>query len=668
MANAGGVVGLLLSQTACALPPVDALAVELNPFTSMSECLEHQFLDADTAKCAPCEIKDVVCGPGFYAAGCEAMVWESSLVTCLRCPTPTNARFTNASVTCNDWQCDASFFRSDASCLNCTTALKTVCVATRGQMWAPCTGVANERCVSCPPALLPRNAEWTNTSECAWKCQRAYFNNNGVCESCLSLKILKSVLSIQGTRSPGAFYKFRPCTETRQAEFSTCQFQQQLNATYTADAAEFLHDCPVRCAEYLHQADTAVVHQNATWKARQCIECPRASEPRYVDGSPVPRSGYDMDIACAATCRAASEHYPVEGADSRCAYCPAGWCGLGQYAATADGCMRCRNCTSHLLGNFVFQREGLVNNNASCEETCAPGHYLGDDGVQCLPHSDVRCAAGQFKVAGTARSDARCDRCTDCTGYRQVRACTVSQDTQCESCGPLVWWSSFWNGTNCELACRPAYTKLYAPKERCQRCSLCPHGSERVARPANCSDCRACTPPKPAHSEYISQCTWKCEKYHVLHLDDETGMPQCIYSVAWSTNVPALPPRRQYNISCNKGQRLTDELLCEDCPPPLGLNETQVNVKWRWTDVGCAWQCAPGYLHYANMTTNATHNLCLTRAQYKALVVLERAPVTPSVRSTDYSFFLIVLLPLAVLLVCCGVLPRSASVPRKSIF
>jgi hypothetical protein len=175
-----------------------------------------------------------------------------------------------------------------------------------------------------------------------------------------------------------------------------------------------LHDCPVRCAEYLHQADTAVVHQNATWKARQCIECPRASEPRYVDGSPVPRSGYDMDIACAATCRAASEHYPVEGAGSRCAYCPAGWCGLGQYAATADGCMRCRNCTSHLLGNFVFQREGLVNNNASCEETCAPGHYLGDDGMQCLPHSDVRCAAGQFKVAGTARSDARCERTASC--------------------------------------------------------------------------------------------------------------------------------------------------------------------------------------------------------------------------------------------------------------
>jgi hypothetical protein len=668
MANSGRVVGLVLSRGPCPLPSVDTLSVELNPFTSISECLEHQFLDADTAKCAPCELHDVVCGPGFYATGCEAMLSDSRLVSCLQCPTPTNARFTNASVTCNDWRCDASFYRSDMRCLNCTTSLRTVCARTKGQMWAACTAFENEKCVECPLSLLPRNAEWTNTSQCAWRCQKAYFNNNGICESCLSLKILKSVLSIQGTRTPGAFYKFRPCSDTRQAEFTTCQFQQRLNATYTADATEFLNDCPVSCAEYLHKANTSVLDQNATWRATQCIQCPLAAEPRYVDGSLVPRSGYDMDTACAATCRAASEHYRVEGAGSRCAYCPSGWCAIGSYTATADGCMSCRNCTSHLLGDFVFQREGRVNNNASCEETCAPGHYLADDGVRCLPHTNVVCPAGQFKVNGTARSDARCDECTDCNGYRQVRACSRTQDAQCESCGPLVWWSSFWNGTNCQLACRPAYTKLYTPKERCQRCSSCPHGSELVYRPANCSHCRACTPPKPARSEYISQCTWKCEKYHVLHLDDETGMPQCIYSVVWSTNVPALPPRRQYNISCAKGQKLTDELLCEDCPAPLGLNDTQVNVMWRWTDVGCAWQCAPGLLHFANVTANFTRHSCLTRAQYKAMVVRERAPVTPPARSTDYSFFLIVLVPLTVLLVCCGVLPRSASVPRQHFF
>ena len=668
MANSARIVGLVLSQGACVLPPVDSLTVELNPFTSMSECLEHQYLDADTAKCAPCEMKDVVCGPGFYAAGCEAMLSESGLVACLRCPTPTHARFTNASVTCNDWTCAASFFRSDSRCLNCTTALKTVCAKTKGQMWAACTGMDNEKCIDCPLGLLPRNAEWTNTSQCAWKCQKAYFNNNGICESCLSLKILKSVLSIQGTRAPGAFYKFRPCTDTRQAEFSTCEFQQRLNATYTGDATEFLNDCPVTCAEYLHQASTTVVHQNTTWKATQCMQCPLASEPTYVDGTLVPRSGYDMDTSCAATCRTASQHYPVEGIASRCAYCPAGWCGTGQYVATADGCMRCRNCTSHLQGAFVFQREGLVNNNASCEETCAPGYYLADDGVRCLPHTDVQCAAGQFKVNGTARRDARCDECTDCTGYRQVRACTLTQDAKCESCGPLVWWSSFWNGTDCELACRAAYTKLYTPKPRCQRCSPCPHGSERVSRPANCSDCRACSPPKPQHSEYISQCAWKCEKYHVLHLDDETGMPQCVYSAAWSTNVPALPPRRQYNISCSKGQKLTDELLCEDCLTPSGLNDSQINVEWRWTDVGCVWQCTPGLIHYVNATENSTESFCLTRSKYRALVVRARVPSEVAPRPTDYSFFLIVLVPLMVLLVCCGVLPRSASVARKRFF
>jgi hypothetical protein len=530
--------------------------------------------------------------------------------------------------------------------------LKNVCVKTKGKMWAACTGLENEKCMDCPLSLLPRNAEWTNTSECAWKCQASYFNNNGICESCLSLKVLKSVLSIQGTRTPGAFYKFSPCTNTRQAEFSTCQFQQRLNATYTADATEFLNDCPVRCAEYLHQVNTTVLDQNTTWKATQCIECPLASEPTYLDGSIVPRSGYDMDTACSATCRASSQHYPVESIGSRCAYCPAGRCANGQYSATADGCASCRNCTSNLQGAFVFQREGLVNNNASCQETCAPGYYLADDGVRCLPHTDVQCTTGQFKVNGTARADARCDRCTDCNGYRQVRACSLAEDAKCESCGPLVWWNSFWNGTDCDLACRPAYTKLYMPKARCQRCSTCPHGFERVAQPANCSDCRACSPPKPQRAEYISQCAWKCEKYHILHLDDETGMPQCIYSVAWSTNVPAPPARRQYNVSCGKGQTLTDDLLCADCNTPPGLNQTEINTAWIWTDVGCTWQCVPGLMHVINTTSQ--QNSCLTRSQYLSLVVSRPVHQVPSLRSFNYSILLMVIVPITFVLVACG--------------
>jgi hypothetical protein len=135
-------------------------------------------------------------------------------------------------------------------------------------MWEPCTDLLNERCFDCPLSLLPRNAEWTNTSECVWKYKSSYFNNNGICESCLSLKILKSLLSIQGTRTPGQFYKFRPCTETRQAEFSTCQFQQRLNVTYTGDATELSNDCPVRCAKYLHAVSTTVLDADNTTCAR----------------------------------------------------------------------------------------------------------------------------------------------------------------------------------------------------------------------------------------------------------------------------------------------------------------------------------------------------------------------------------------------------------------
>jgi hypothetical protein len=73
-------------------------------------------------------------------------------------------------------------------------------------------------------------------------------------------------------------------------------------------------------------------------------------------------------------------------------------------------------------------------------------------------------------------------------------------------------------------------------------------------------------------------------------------------------------------------------------------------------------------MHYRNSTANDTQHLCLTRAQYKARVVQDKTPVTPPAKSTDNSFFLIVLLPLTVLLVCCGVLPRSAGLPRQGLF
>lgn len=653
MANSRGVVGLLLTSSTCMLPAPDSLTVELNPFTSMSECISHQYLDADDAKCVSCETKEVVCGVGFYAAGCEAMLWQSNMVSCTPCPIPPHARFTNASRTCNDWICNAMFFRSDSLCLNCTTDLKTVCGRTKGQMWTPCTDLANEKCVDCPLSLLPRNAEWTNTSECAWKCRPSYFNNNGICESCLSLKILKSVLSIQGTRTPGEFYKFKPCTETRQAEFSTCQFQKKLNVTYTGDATQFLDDCPVRCAQYLHKVNTTVLDaQNTSWQSMQCIECPLTSEPTYLDGSLVPRSGYDMDTSCAATCRSTSDHYTIEGVERKCAYCPAGRCANGQYSVTADGCTSCRNCTSNLQGAFIFQREGVVNDNTSCKEMCAPGYFLTDDGVRCLPHTNVQCVTGQFKVNGTARTDARCDECTDCNGYKQVRACSLTQDAKCESCGPLVWWSSFWNGTDCHLACRSAYTKLYTPKERCQRCSTCPNGYERVSRPANCSDCKACTPPKPQNAEYISQCAWKCEKYHILRLDDETGMPRCVYSVDWATSVPTPPARRQYNVSCGKGQTLTDELLCADCAAPAGLNQSQNNIAWLWTDVGCEWQCMPGLMHVINTTSH--QNSCLTRSEYLALVVSRPVINPPAIKSFNYLILLVAILPLTCVLGACA--------------
>ena len=162
---------------------------------------------------------------------------------------------------------------------------------------------------------------------------------------------------------------------------------------------------------------------------------------------------------------------------------------------------------------------------------------------------------------------------------------------------------------------------------------------------------RLVPPPKPEHAECISQCAWKCEKYHIFRLDDETGMPQCVYSVGWSTNVPAASARRQYNVSCDKGQTLTDELLCADCAAPPGLSQSQLNVAWVWTGVDCAWQCVPGLMHFINST--AQQSSCLTRAEYLALVVSRPVHQVPSAKPFNYMVLLLVVVPLTFVLVSC---------------
>jgi hypothetical protein len=130
-------------------------------------------------------------------------------------------------------------------------------------------------------------------------------------------------------------------------------------------------------------------------------------------------------------------------------------------------------------------------------------------------------------------------------------------------------------------------------------------------------------------------------------------MPQCAYSVDWSTNVPAPSARRQYNVSCNKGQILTDELLCADCAAPPGLNQSKLNVAWVWTGVGCAWECVPGLMHVIN--TTAQQNSCLTRSEYLALVV-SRPLHQVQARSFNYMILLLVVVPLTFVLVSCGLL------------
>ena len=62
-------------------------------------------------------------------------------------------------------------------------------------------------------------------------------------------------------------------------------------------------------------------------------------------------------------------------------------------------------------------------------------------------------------------------------------------------------------------------------------------------------------------------------------------------------------------------------------------------------------------MHVINST--AQQNSCLTRAEYLALVVSGPLHQVPSIKSFNYTILLLVVVPLTVVLVSCGLLSKN---------
>jgi len=661
MANADGLVGMYVSsddEIACPLPHPDALSVELPPFVAMQNCTEDAYLNARTGKCVSCESADKKCGVGFYAPACEALLPAGRRPNCSACDAVAHAVFLNTSKNCEDWVCERGWYKADDACVLCTTNLSQVCGRTPGRNWSACSTWTNEKCSACDELVRPRYAGWTNQSTCAWRCQAGYFETGGQCYACMGLDELKATLQFGGARQAGTFYKFEPCNGTQQARFTPCVPAYLGNGSYTADAAAFLQHCPAVCAQdhLLHMVSSTYTDSDGlVWDAQQCVLCAHEALPIFPNGSLLPAGAFRMNRTCHAACLTAAGFHAGHARNTSahktvCVHCPDSKCGFGEYLRTENECSVCHACVSRLQNNSVFTSTGRVDAEGSCTERCADGYFYDGSRDLCAPHSSRTCQAGvEYKENGTAWLDTRCVICTDCTGERERVACSAHADAQCESCGALVWWTSYWSGVDCSLQCKPSFTKLYHPAERCQRCSKCADGSIRPVAPANCSHCLACSPPKPESAVYIEECTWRCFDFHSLV--ESNGTAECVYNPGWLTSDRAAVAQAARKLVCGNAFRL-ENYGCIACETPEGLAHTTLGEEWMWTSGACAWECMPERTHFINKTTG--NNQCMSMTAYRE-AVLRRHAVTPAV-PTRVNISAVVLV-IAVLLVCflsCG--------------
>jgi hypothetical protein len=609
LTNAASVVGLhivALTSGCDVLSERSDITVEFAPFMRISQCPAHQFLDADTLACTACDEGEPYCPPGKYVQGCLALVHPSRAKTCLSCVSPNSSFFPNTSRGCDAWLCAAGYYRSGGLCAQCTSALAagaTACYTAPGRRWQVCTAFDNEQCVDC--VTKPRYSEWTvaGSTECAWRCKDAFFASGAGCEACSTYDEVVATLAF-GAREAHAFYRFRPCNGTAQATAEKCSardFGSDFNGTYSADGQAFGEDCALDCAQdsNMHSVRANATRDGFGWRVQTCQTCPPASWPLFANGTRLPRQAFGMSEACIAACVNSKGFFAAPNYTGVCLFCPPAACRNGTFWSSADNCSTCQPCTKK-YGGSVFYSAGALDDALSCTEQCPDGSYRYDE-YSCRAHSLLACTAGlEYTVAGTPLLDAFCGTCADCSGARVAAECTLTRNRQCESCGAIDAWSSFWSRTGCEVVCRTTdgYTKLTtADGVVCRKCQACALGHARPPTPSNCT-CQPCDVGIPAKAIYTKGCTWTCPLYHIARLDAASGSMVCEYTVKQTSNekysLRAVSP-----VTCPHGQRLTQDarpgayasLLCETCATPAGLGLAQVNVTWRW-DRGCAWRCA----------------------------------------------------------------------------
>jgi hypothetical protein len=523
--------------------------------------------------------------------------------------------------------------------------------------------------------VASRSEVYVANTACLTRCVQGHYRS-GVhpyaCLPCTSYSAMLLLARLESRDSEDSqvcnespYARFQACTNTSDAVSIPCIELDY--ATVTGNALGFGVDCPRACVTGSHlqvaeEVQDSVVQyapefraelsrlqtpttQNFSWEMYSCVICEPVLDSL---GAPLPAGTHWVVSGCDHRCNQSAGYYQrnasIPGNARVCTFCGTrrdSPCPVGAYPA--GNCTRCAPCRGSLRGAWNFTSPGLVDDPASCEQTCAAGWFRDWFSEDCRPHTRPACRDSQYLLAGTPTSDAFCAQCRSCAGMRRTRGCTSTSDGQCEACDfPESHTGLLFLHENCTATCAPGFV-WNGRAARCEACaSECPPGSAPPVPRENCTHCAACPAPPPG-ANFTRGCTWTCGEGGVQNL---SGVRQCAPLPSLQQRAPGTPMPTEWR--CPPHQQLEASSYttarCIDC---LVVTPGDDQVTWSWTELGaaCSWACRPTlYKYFRSGVLNTRgvdaaghqHVDCVAWDVYQALSRDPSQPIT--VRETQQYF------------------------------
>ena len=406
-----------------------------------------------------------------------------------------------------------------------------------------------------------------------------------------------------------------------------------------------------------------------TWTSHQCQICPDVFD---FHNKSVDRAFYTMDADCNPTCHEANSYYNIESHPGKCIKCDLTSCDRGTYLE-GQNCTKCSSCVKPIQDNWEFTSHGsILDNNQSCDGQCSEGYFedivfnLSSSSLEsvCIPHQEIDCNSGEYKVVGTKKTDAYCEACGECEGMNKTQQCSDSENAVCEPCKPQeLERGAFYVYENCTRACLSGYIEDKRRGE-CEECAHeCPEGQMFSPSRQNCTDCQTCDVDMPPNARFVQDCEWECQEGYAL--ENRTCQQEKILTPSLDEGDSVVQCEPGQQLDCHPETSICECLNCNEKKDILTPPMNQFGISWLWipTRSKCTWECNPSfyYIQINNNTVDCVDwNSLLQRAHVTTIdvndfddIVLQRHKVRQNkIPFTELIIFMATVTTTIIFLIC----------------